>query len=77
MERIALLLFLAFLAGAGWFVPQAKAQDQANDAIRQKEQAQSDMAASQAAMASNQAASAAAVSAAQADADQSRLVLPE
>ncbi len=53
---------------------QAKAQDQANDAIRQKEKAQSDMAANQAAMASNQAASAAAVSAAQADADQSRLV---
>ena len=59
---------------------QAKAQEQANDAIRQKEKAQSDMAASQAAMASNQAAmasnqaaAAAAVSAAQADADQSRL----
>ena len=28
MKRIALLLFLAFLAGAGWFVPPAKAQDQ-------------------------------------------------
>jgi len=66
---------------------QAKSQGQADDAIRQKEQAQSDTAKAQAAkaqaesdaakaqsdMAANQAASAAAVSAAQADADQSRL----
>jgi len=28
MKRIALLLFLVFLAGAGWLVPLAKAQDQ-------------------------------------------------
>jgi len=66
---------------------QAKSQGQANDAIRQKEQAQSDTAKAQAAkaqaesdaakaqsdMAANQTASAAAVNAAQADADRSRL----
>ena len=66
---------------------QAKSQGQANDAIRQKEEAQSDTAKALAAktqadadagkaqsdMAANQAASAAAVSAAQADADRSRL----
>jgi len=66
---------------------QAKSQGQADDAIRQKEQAQSDTAKAQAAktqaesdaakaqseMTANQAASAAAVSAAQADADRSRL----
>lgn len=28
MKRMALLLFLAFLAGAGWLAPLAKAQDQ-------------------------------------------------
>jgi outer membrane protein OmpA-like peptidoglycan-associated protein len=66
---------------------QAKSQGQANDAIRQKEEAQSDTAKALAAktqadadaakaqsdMAANQAASAVAVSAAQADADRSRL----
>src|SRR6266852_2024539 len=66
---------------------QAKSQGQADDAIRQKEQAESDTAKAQAAkaqaesdaakaqsdMAANQAASTVAVSAAQADADRSRL----
>jgi outer membrane protein OmpA-like peptidoglycan-associated protein len=59
---------------------QAQSQAQADDATRQKEQAQSDAAKAQAAtaqaqadMAANQAASAAAVGAAQADADQARL----
>ena len=52
---------------------QARSQAQANDAIRQKEQAQADAVKAQSDMAANQAASAAAVAAAQADADQSRL----
>jgi outer membrane protein OmpA-like peptidoglycan-associated protein len=52
---------------------QAQSQARANDAIRQKEQAQSDAAKAQADMAANQAASTAAVTAARADADQSRL----
>lgn len=60
---------------------QARAQAQADDATRQKNQAQSDAALSQANaekaqadMAANQATSAAALTAAQADADQSRLI---
>ena len=52
---------------------QAQAQAQADDATRQKQQAQSDAAKAQSDMAASQAASAAAVTAAQADADQSRL----
>jgi outer membrane protein OmpA-like peptidoglycan-associated protein len=52
---------------------QAQSKAQADDATRQKEQAQADTAKAQSDMAASQAASAAAVSAAQADADQSRL----
>jgi outer membrane protein OmpA-like peptidoglycan-associated protein len=52
---------------------QAKTQGQADDAMRQKQQAQSDAAKARSDMAANQATSAAAVTAAQADADQSRL----
>jgi outer membrane protein OmpA-like peptidoglycan-associated protein len=52
---------------------QAQTQAQADDATRQKEQAQSDAAKAQSDMAANQASAAAAVTAAQADADQSRL----
>ena len=52
---------------------QAQTQAQADDATRQKEQAQSDTAKAQSDMAASQAASAAAVTAAQSDADQSRL----
>ena len=52
---------------------QAQSEAQAGDAIRQKEQAESDAAKAQADLAAGQAASAAAVNAAQADAEQSRL----
>ena len=52
---------------------QAQAQLQTDEAMRQKQQAQSDAAKAQSEMAANQATSAAAVSAAQADAEQSRL----
>ena len=52
---------------------QAQSQAQADDATRQKEQAQADAAKAQSDMAASQAASAAAVSSAQADAEQSRL----
>ena len=53
---------------------QVKAQSQADEATRQKEQAESDAAKAQADMATNQVESAAAITAVQADADQSRLV---
>lgn len=53
---------------------QVKAQSQADEATRQKEQAESDATKAQADMAANQVESAAAITAVQADADQSRLV---
>ena len=53
---------------------QARSQAQADEAVRLKEQAQSDTAKAQADMTANQAASTAAITAAQADADQSRLI---
>ncbi len=53
---------------------QAKSQAQADEANRQKQVAQSDAAKAQADMAENQVASASAINAAQADADQSRMV---
>ena len=52
---------------------QARAQADANEAMRLKQQAQSDAAKAQADMAANQVASASAVSAAQADAEKARL----
>ena len=53
---------------------QVKAQSQADEATRQKEQAESDATKAQADMAANQVESAAAITAVQANADQSRLV---
>ncbi len=68
MDEIRLANELAASADA-----QSQSQLRTDDAIRQKQQAQSETAKAQSDMAANQVASAAAVTAAQADADQSRL----